>query len=128
MKRPAFVCSKRNVTKPMFVASGNADSKRGKVIPGFLVGAVLLLVYVLSYAPVERLQMSMPLHLPNGVHRPVEWLIDYTPLRKPLFVWADVWGIRNWQEFGWETREHYRKNGNLCSPSGGNTRSSSASP
>jgi len=28
-----------------------------------------------------------------AAYKPVEWLIDETPLREPLFWWADVWGV-----------------------------------
>ena len=32
--------------------------------------------------------------------KPVDWLIDNTPLREPLFLWAGIWDVRG--EFDWE--------------------------
>ena len=90
----------------------------------FLIVAPL--VYVLSYAPVVKackrtvetaeypftaIWVSFSVS-PVMVHReaadgsiyplysPVDWLIDSTPLRKPLFFWAEIWGVRDAFEFG----------------------------
>jgi hypothetical protein len=30
------------------------------------------------------------------VYRPVDWLIDYTPLDRPLYWWAEQWGVREY--------------------------------
>ena len=80
--------------------------------PLAVVLAVLMLLYVLSYAPVVRLMggwktyatvdgfgnpatVKAPIYgddLP--VYKPLDWLIDETPLRDPLLWWADVWGVR----------------------------------
>lgn len=76
--------------------------------------AALLLLYVLSYAPMMQITAT---HVapgsytsPHG-HRitvgkltiypvrhwgyaPVRWLTASTPLREPLLMWADLWGMR----------------------------------
>jgi hypothetical protein len=58
------------------------------------VAAVVLFlvsVYALSYAPAFRLVRAGNIHAPVDwwiVYRPMEWLIDETPLQTPLFVWA----------------------------------------
>ena len=70
------------------------------------------LVYVFSYAPVVR--MKNPFILYSGtdykgfsptsgsidghnlpLFRPIDWLIDETPLRRPLLWWAELWGVRD---------------------------------
>jgi hypothetical protein len=33
--------------------------------------------------------------LPLSCYRPVEWLIDQTPLREPLFQWAGLFGVED---------------------------------
>ena len=57
-------------------------------------------LYVLSYAPVYAM-MADTTGLPdaswggwNAAYRPVDWMIDHTPLSEPLFWWAGVWGVR----------------------------------
>ena len=64
------------------------------------LGLLLLLVmlYALSYAPAYRFH-----ELPRGgageragwqlAYRPVEWLIDRTPLSGLLLKWGDLWGV-----------------------------------
>jgi hypothetical protein len=33
---------------------------------------------------------------------PIDWLIDNTPLEKPLFAWAALWGVEDeFQELAW---------------------------
>lgn len=87
-------------------------------------------VYVLSYAPVvkicrrsvetrevPRAQLSVSFQMrPVAVRReladgslyplysPVDSLIDRTSLRKPLFFWADIWGVREAFESGFQER------------------------
>lgn len=70
-----------------------------------LTAAVFLFLpflYVMSYAPVC---WCMPTAESNGyvisppcrhitAYRPVVWMIDRTPLRQPILMWADVWGVR----------------------------------
>ena len=60
------------------------------------------LVYVLSYAPVVRLQegadpqtypTEFVLFVEYQFYDPVEWLIDNTPLEQPLIRWAGIWGV-----------------------------------
>ncbi len=82
-----------------------------------IVLAVVLLgipVYVLSYAPVVRFRVAIAERfwasdyrtgedfLTYDViaagqvwsYRPVDWLIDNTPLVTPLLWWADLWGVQ----------------------------------
>jgi len=63
---------------------------------------LLLVLYVLSYAPLVRFcEGPSPSRSDNysrarGVYvlyEPVDLLIDLTPLRKPLFIWADLWRV-----------------------------------
>ena len=89
-----------------------------------LVGLAVL--YVLSYAPAHRMlfghvpligavdpintKTSMPdTRIP--AYMPVNWLIDHTPLREPLFWWAGVFGVE--EDFrdahssrAWASRRH----------------------
>ena len=93
---------------------------------------VLPLVYVLSYAPVVRVcgRTAEVETLPTSVvysggvgvvriwpisrpmadsslyptYKPIDWLIDNTPLRKPLFFWAQLWNVRVEFEQGAEHR------------------------
>ncbi len=53
---------------------------------------VLPVAYVLNYAPVVRMT---PVRIGTSVYAPVDWMIDNTPLREPLFWWADLWGVRD---------------------------------
>lgn len=63
---------------------------------------VLPIVYVLSYAPVFRFKIDAvtgdftmadpPREGWQELYRPVEWLIDSTPMREPLLAWARLWG------------------------------------
>lgn len=74
-------------------------------------------VYVLSYAPfvrfsgraemgpAERLASLRRWEFENHAfgtegslypaYKPVDWLIDNTPLREPLFLWAGLWSVRD---------------------------------
>ena len=85
------------------------------------------LVYVLSYAPVVRVcgrtvvvqrevsglgmfGSSLRGTLIDRVecadasvypaYQPVDWMIDSTPLRRPLYFWAGLWGVREAFEYG----------------------------
>ncbi len=50
--------------------------------------------YVLSYAPFVWSHSDYAYGVTSiPKYRPVEWLIDDTPLQEPLFMWADVWGV-----------------------------------
>ena len=94
-------------------------SKTSLVAFGFIL---LPLVYVLSYAPVVRVR-GRTVEVPwtwseyfsagysvNGTptmrieradaslypaYQAVDWLIDNTPLRQPLFYWAEIWSVRD---------------------------------
>lgn len=93
---------------------------------------VLAIPYVMSYAPIYRLKHGRPIRIvttsdfnfrryrppclpaivrapqarpwvPLSIYRPVEWLIDYTPLREPLMHWAELWDVRaqmSWNSVG----------------------------
>ena len=50
---------------------------------------VLSVVYVLSYPVAIRLMESPS----PALYQPVEWLIDNSPLREPMFKWADYWDV-----------------------------------
>mgnify|MGYP006969483489 FL=1 len=57
---------------------------------GLLVA--LPFVYVFSYAPVVRVgQVTCG---DSNVYRPVDWMIDNTPLRDPLMSWAQFCGVQ----------------------------------
>ena len=75
-----------------------------------LVAVLLLGLYPLSYAPVVRLCGGVtfaetdyctfiPLIESYGdgtaypVYMPIDWLIDHTPIRHPLFAWAKLLGV-----------------------------------
>ena len=70
-------------------------------------------LYVMSYAPLVRFREGADSPdsslLLSGVgsslyyvynkteyplYRPVDWLIEETPLDTPLLIWADLWGVR----------------------------------
>jgi len=57
-----------------------------------LVGLVILIGFVLSFAPVMALGIPRPRTSILDLYVPVEWLIDNTPLRDELLVWANRWG------------------------------------
>jgi hypothetical protein len=92
------------------------ERRRKPILPNVVLVAVVLgLVYLLSYAPVANLELARrekygwPDPPPNELqfqagpldsyelplYSPVDWLIDNTPLRSPLFWWAAVWGARD---------------------------------
>ena len=82
------------------------------------------LLYVLSYAPVVRVCGRGDTRYPGWVvlpreeyplYKPLDWLIDETPIRTPLFYWADICGVR--AEF--EKAAFYRENGILFEYVGG---------
>jgi hypothetical protein len=81
--------------------SATDESRRLPLLPIVLL-VVLPLVYVFSYAPVYRLGKRSGwsrIDLPIAAYRPVDWLIDNTPLDEPLYRWADLWGVRG--DFVW---------------------------
>ena len=65
--------------------------------------AALPVLYVLSYAPYVRCFGGLLVpghHGPVGggeiaIYRPVDWIIDNTPLREPLMKWAESNGVHN---------------------------------
>jgi hypothetical protein len=93
--------------------SGEVEGRTGtRIAAGLTVLVVLFLLYVLSYAPVmqmtathsppssfhppqERyLSDSYLYHTHHRSYAPVRWLTASTPLREPLLMWADLWGMR----------------------------------
>lgn len=88
-------------------------SRRGSNLAAVVL-VVLPLIYVLSYAPLNRWMndrdsfSKFPWLFRSGyfrttpdppvprwelVYLPVKWTTDYTPLREPLFWWADLWDV-----------------------------------
>ena len=67
-------------------------------------------MYVLSYAPVVR--FSNGYRLANSrefpAYEPVDGLIDWTALREPLLVWADIWQVRGNFEARYSRRAEWR--------------------
>ncbi len=75
---------------------------------------LLLVVYVLSYAPVYRWhygsdRWTLPLADWETVFVPVHFLIDETPLREPLLRWAALWGTRRDAEIDIMSRRGFRR-------------------
>lgn len=81
---------------------------------------VILLLYVLSYAPYLRARFGPDLPdilVPHfrqldsasvPMYRPFEWMIDRTPMKKPLMAWARFWRVNNKTEEYSLRREFYR--------------------
>mgnify|MGYP006969365024 FL=1 len=96
---------------PVETSCVSAQKKRNHSIVPWLLALVLLgVAYVLSYAPVVKLKephsgnrLGAYLFPIDGselpVYRPVDYLIDETPLREPLLMWADLWSVRETFEF-----------------------------
>jgi len=88
------------------VGENPSQPKRG--VPCVAAVVILFVVYVLSYAPAVRLygptttiHRTVRITIVNSVdggqlpvYRPVDFLIDRTPLRRPMLAWAGVWGVR----------------------------------
>jgi hypothetical protein len=56
--------------------------------------------YFGSYAPIYRFSNAYPHRTPEAAHGgwnrlylPVDWIIDNTWIRAPLFAWAGIWGV-----------------------------------
>lgn len=72
----------------------------------------LCLLYALSYAPAYRLVFGADPgnyvrtdEQPGlGIFRPVEWLVDRTPMRPVLLWWADVWRVGEGMRFDSDIR------------------------
>ena len=91
----------------------NVEARR--TVWRWLCAALALgLLYLLSFAPMTRLSAT---HIPAGsanspdgattiwgkitlyetdrpFYAPARWLTRETPLREPLLMWADLWGVR----------------------------------
>jgi hypothetical protein len=73
--------------------------RRQPVNLAWVVALLLPVLYVLSYAPVYSVvRQNTNAMAPYGaswvIYRPVDWLIDHTPLDGPLLTWANLWGVR----------------------------------
>jgi hypothetical protein len=67
--------------------------------------------YVLSYAPVVKFMVwrdpSLSLWIDSRklpIYKPVDWIIDNTPMYRPLFWWASLWGVGDDFEVMHDTR------------------------
>jgi hypothetical protein len=86
-----------------------------------LVALLAAMLYVFSYAPCVRLRGGVQFgedkwfslippieRYGDGrdypVYRPVDWLIDHTPLRYPLLCWAELCGVRSDFEIAYDDR------------------------
>ena len=99
------------------------DIRRHSIIPRLFAIILLAVAYVLSYAPVVKFKQSSTtgtpaasLGLPTDgsilpFYRPVDYLIDETPLRSPLFLWADLWSARYELEVAATLRSLSKDNG-----------------
>ena len=78
--------------------AGSRDKKKSNSIAVVIV-LIAVLAYPLSYAPVVRMVRWRPSWMEiSRAYKPIDWLIDNTSLRHPLFWWADVWGVRPYFE------------------------------
>ena len=79
-----------------------------------------IVLYPLSYAPTLRIvrdfnlvSVSNPFGVHDGgelpVYQPADWIIDRTPMRKPMLVWADLFGVRSDFEYAATNRESARE-------------------
>lgn len=109
-----------------------SNGRRNSIFANLMCATALVLIvgvlYVLSYAPVVRIcQREVVLGIlvteePEGrihrvriadssrypAYRTIDWVIDNTPLREPIFLWASAWGVREEFEFGKSFRERER--------------------
>lgn len=71
---------------------------RVRVLTSLLL-LLLVLLYPLSYPPYlavrygDAFERETPGDYKHALYRPVEYLIDATPLRKPLMRWGEAWGV-----------------------------------
>ncbi len=63
---------------------------------------LLAVGYVLSY-PMAVRRMEGDFHLPAYI--PVEWLVDNTALREPIYWWADLCGAGRDVRNSWARRQ-----------------------
>ena len=71
---------------------------------GVLVFVFVPVLYVLSYAPAVQWKCGQTgsMTIDGGelpIYQPVDWLIDNTPLERPLLWWAALFGVREEFEF-----------------------------
>ena len=66
--------------------------RKGRIVRYAAIIVVLAVAYVLSYAPCVKFRMDTAYE--SGIfYRPVDWMIDETPLRNPFLHWAELWGV-----------------------------------
>lgn len=87
----------------------NELSKRGRFLIFAAILVALPLTYVLSYAPAVKYANGMGGDVAYGLYKPVEWLIDDTPFKAPLFLWARLWGIEEDMDIWFQLRYWRRK-------------------
>ena len=83
---------------------------------GIAICCCTLIAYPLSYAPLVRIKVERhgtgwgsPLFYDGRdmpVYQPIDWLIDNTPLDKPMFGWACLWGVESEFQMGALLRLH----------------------
>ena len=74
------------------IPSPRANPSRTSLVAFAMLLAPLL--YVLSYAPVVRVCFDSHAIPPYELYAPIDWLTENTPLREPLFCWAEICGVR----------------------------------
>jgi len=85
------------------VADSPRRSRFRKAVILTVIITGLLGTYVLSYPPIYRITGSR--YRGPVVYRPVEWLIDRTPLGGPLLRWSAFWGVRQEMQTDYGARE-----------------------
>src|SRR5690606_20969675 len=99
---------------PCRLMSDDAEHReRPSAWPLALLLLLLSAVYLFSYAPVVRMRggwkmvpttdgfgnpaiVRAPIFSEDlPLYRPVDWLIDNTPMQDVMYWWADVWGVRS---------------------------------
>lgn len=74
------------------------DVRRRHPLVPYVALPILLLAYVLSYAPAFRLACGkessvLPMGGPFGIYQPVDWAIDSPQLNRALLRWAGICGV-----------------------------------
>ena len=101
-QKSAFRRSRSNVTMGHHPQGSSvmAGEKRRAILKWAAVALLCVVVaYPMSYAPVVRFNRSVAFGRDLPMYAPVDWVIDNTPLRDPLFAWARLWGVE--YEFVW---------------------------
>ena len=89
-----------------------------QIVRPLCVTATIVALYVASYPPTLLIVEKHRL-IPHGLFsvldgedvpffKPVDWLIDHTPMRSIILSWSDLFGNRNYLEGGILKREAAR--------------------